>query len=83
MPAIGTDAQSDCLSTPGVWMIGISAGEPLIMPILPWANCSQSGVRFLVPGFGSVSPAATRPLRNVKAATLGVPLIVHLPWAFW
>ena len=61
------------------WMIGMSAGEPLIMPTLPCANCSHSGVRSTVPGLGSVSPAATMPLRKVKAATLAGLSMVYLP----
>ena len=55
------------------------AGEPLIMPILPCANCCHRSVRLTVPGLGSVSFAETRPLRKVKAATFGVLLMVYLP----
>ncbi len=82
LPAIGTEVQSELVRSPADWMIGMRAGEPLIMPILPCANCSHSGVRSTVPGLGSVSPAATRPLRKVKAATLAALLMVYLP-AVW
>ena len=44
--------------------------------------CFHKSVRFLVPGFGSVSPAETRPLRKVKAVTLAALLMVYLP-AVW
>ena len=82
LPAIGTEVQSAACRTPADWMIGMSAGEPLIMPILPCANSFHRSVRLTVPGLGSVSPAATRPLRKVKAATLAALLMVYLP-AVW
>ena len=40
------------LQLPAFWMIGISAGEPLIMPMLPAANSFHRSVRFLVAGSG-------------------------------
>src|SRR6202042_2952212 len=79
LPAIGTDVQSADVRTLPDWMIGMSAGEPLIMPTLPCANCSHSGVRSIVPGLGSVSPAATMPLRKLNAAMLAGLSMVYLP----
>src|SRR5882762_832046 len=83
LPGIGTDAQSEACSFLPSWMIGISAGEPLIIPMSPCANCFHRSVRSFVPGFGSVSPALTMPDRNCSASAFCELLIVQLPLSSW
>src|SRR3954453_19421901 len=83
LPGIGTEVQSESLSTLPDWMIGMSAGEQLIMPMSPWANCFQRSVRFLVPGLGSVAPDFTRSFMYCTASTFCELSIVHLPDLSW
>src|SRR5262249_25352723 len=60
-------------------MIGMRAGWPSTIPILPWANWSQTVLRSVPPGLGWVSPDAASCFMKFKVTMFCGLLIAYLP----